>query len=536
LKKAEKSGVIALPSCPGWYEIRWNVLKKRLKQAQEGLARLRQEWENVNLPGLSPRKDWEFLGSIAKGTIMEIPELRGERDEARIETPGKCGWRSLGHAEREMKEALDADLRVMLNHRGVYDQRFDLEPGDCVHVNNPLQSARSIIVWDLTPFASILTLEETQNLLKRRLGWIHRGRISLLRNEEPWSGWDISGASTLRFVWKGKITCRCEGEEIAVWVDQVQDWIKANGDQRVTRNNMPWDEKTILPGDTFEIHQRQRGGSSPKKCRDPFSVKNFNPRIARRKRVEAAARALRVQHQKEEELEESIRWKSTSITYEGEEFVTREFVKDEWNKQTARRFAKWVRSFSGLERWNQKIVDVNTNEEHTEIQGKTLILLNPDEVWESGQVMLKRKPIKKGPWKEIRTSPIRVFLRKREGCIWKDNEKKTFTGRIVLMLQKGDVRKSISLFEEDHQGIRVQPGWLGISFPRGHMGETPSRKGWWQIYWNQKFIEQAGRIKKGLDHTRIKSPAEFACSRTIDHKGHTSVSKSRNQEGVQTRT
>jgi hypothetical protein len=77
------------------------------------------------------------------------------------------------------------------------------------------------------------------------------------------------------------------------------------------------------------------------------------------------------------------------------------------------------------------------------------------------------------------------------------------------MLQKGDARESISLFEEDHQGIRAQPGWLGISSPRCHMGETPSRKGWWQIYWNRKFIEQAGRIKKGLDHTKIKNSAEI---------------------------
>jgi hypothetical protein len=39
-------------------------------------------------------------------------------------------------------------------------------------------------------------------------------------------------------------------------------------------------------------------------------------------------------------------------------------------------------------------------------------------------------------------------------------------------------------------------------------GETPSRKGWWQIYWNQKLIEQAGRIKKGLDYKKVKSPSD----------------------------
>jgi hypothetical protein len=77
------------------------------------------------------------------------------------------------------------------------------------------------------------------------------------------------------------------------------------------------------------------------------------------------------------------------------------------------------------------------------------------------------------------------------------------------MLQKGDVRKTISPFEEDHQGIRVQPGWLGISSPRRHLGETPSRKGWWQIYWNQKFIQLAGHIKSGLDFTKVESPSDI---------------------------
>jgi hypothetical protein len=193
----------------------------------------------------------------------------------------------------------------------------------------------------------------------------------------------------------------------------------------------------------------------------------------------------------------------------GEGFVTREFVNEEWNKRTARRFGRWIRSLSGLERPFQKLIDEDTNKEFTEIQGKTLYLLNPDEVWESGQVMLKRKPIKRCPWRGFRLSPVRVFLRKREGCVWKDNEKKTFTGRVVRMLRKNDARKSISLFEKDHQGIRVQPGWLGISSPRSHMRETPSRKGWWQIYWNQKFVEQAGRIKRGLDHTKVKNTSEI---------------------------
>jgi hypothetical protein len=231
--------------------------------------------------------------------------------------------------------------------------------------------------------------------------------------------------------------------------------------------------------------------------------------MARRKKIEAMARELREKPRAEDVLEESIRQRSTSVIYEGEEFIARVFVDDEWNKLTARRFGRWIRSFSGLERQWQKLVDADAGKEFTGIQGKTLYLLNPDEVFENGQVMLNRKPIKKMPWRFFRLGPIRPFLRKREGCIWKTGEQKTFTGRVVRMLRKSGARKSISMFEEDHQGIRVQPGWLGISSPRNHMGETPSRKGWWQIYWNQKFIAQAGRIKLGLDHTKVKNQSDI---------------------------
>jgi hypothetical protein len=238
-------------------------------------------------------------------------------------------------------------------------------------------------------------------------------------------------------------------------------------------------------------------------------VKNFNARMARRKRIEAIARTEREKRQAEEAVEDSIRYRSTSVNYEGEEFITRDFVEEVWNKATARRFGRWVRSFSGFERPWQNLVDEETGKPPTEIQGKILYLLNPDEVFENGQVMLKKKKIKKMLWRGFRVSPIRPFLRKREGCKWKAAEKQTFIGRVVRMLRKSDARKNISLFEEDHQGITVQPGWLGISSPRSHMGETPSRKGWWRIYWNQQFLSQAGRIKSGLDYTKIKCPSDI---------------------------
>jgi hypothetical protein len=262
-------------------------------------------------------------------------------------------------------------------------------------------------------------------------------------------------------------------------------WLIERVKMHVKRNNLPWDGKTVMPGDRFEALERTHGGAGPTKSHDPFSVKNFNARMARRKRVEAIARELREKRQAEEELEESIKQRSTSVIYEGQQFITREFVDDEWNKLTARRFSRWVRSFSKLERPWQNLIDEDTGREFTEIRGRSLYLLNPDETFVNGQWMLKKKPSKRMPWRGFRVSPIRPFLRKREGCRHTENDvKKTFVGRVVRMLRKSDARITISLFEKDHQGIRVQPGWLGISSPRRHMGETPPRKGCWQIYWN----------------------------------------------------
>jgi hypothetical protein len=50
--------------------------------------------------------------------------------------------------------------------------------------------------------------------------------------------------------------------------------------------------------------------------------------------------------------------------------------------------------------------------------------------------MLGKKQIKKCPWRGFRVSPVRILLRKREGCVWKDNEKKTFIGRVVRTFRK----------------------------------------------------------------------------------------------------
>jgi hypothetical protein len=117
---------------------------------------------------------------------------------------------------------------------------------------------------------------------------------------------------------------------------------------------------------------------------------------------------------------------------------------------------------------NKRIVDQAAGDVPTDIQGRTLILLAPDEVWESGMVMLKETKAMKFPKSGIRHSPIRVKIGERSGCIWKEQERKRFTGRIVRVLRESDARSTVELFtsqadeKEDKTGIRVQPGWLGI--------------------------------------------------------------------------
>jgi hypothetical protein len=370
---------------------------------------------------------------------------------------------------------------------------YDPQPEDKPYTVGPLKEAYS--------------RDELMEWLKNNEGWV------ISRNGDPWNYQTIEPGDHFQFPREERElrAISCSDDEGTQNLNEAQTWawLANRANRNILRNNQPWDNIKVLPGDKFEARSRKKGGAGPAKSRDIFSVRNYSPRMARRKKIEAAARELREKQRAEEELEESIRWKATEITYEGQEFITRDFVNVEWNKYTARRFARWVQSFSGLPRERQRIIDMGSGKEFTEIQGKSLALLNDDEVWENGQIMLRRKKTNKFPWRGIRTSPVRVLLRIRDGCIWKCEEATTFKGRVVRLVKKGDARKSISLFEKDHQGIRVQPCWLGISSPRLHMGETPSRKGWWQRYWIQRFIEQAGRLKSGLDYTKVESPSDI---------------------------
>jgi hypothetical protein len=204
------------------------------------------------------------------------------------------------------------------------------------------------------------------------------------------------------------------------------------------------DEETIEPGDSFEAIQRMHGGTDPRKCQDPFSQKNHNPRMARRKRVDAIARTEREKRQAEENLAAEIIQNSTSITYEGHEFVTRNFAVEDWNKSTQRRFARWVQNWSGLTRPWQCVIDQGINEEFKEIKGKELVVLHPEEDWRNGQVVLKCKPKKNCPWRGVRDRPVRIKIGERTGCIHNGDEKSGFEGRIVRSLKKSDARKGVS--------------------------------------------------------------------------------------------
>jgi hypothetical protein len=178
---------------------------------------------------------------------------------------------------------------------------------------------------------------------------------------------------------------------------------------------------------------RMHGGAGPRKCQDPFSQKNHNPRMARRKRIEAIARTEREKRQAEEDLTEEIKQNTTSVTYENQEFVTPKFALDDWNKSTRRRFARWIESWSSLSRPWQRIVDIDTNEDFQAIKGKSLVLLHPDEDWHNGQVVLKYKPKKSCPWRGIRDQPVRIKIGERAGCVHNGEVKSGFVGRIVRL-------------------------------------------------------------------------------------------------------
>jgi hypothetical protein len=466
LERAKKTGIRALLRYTGWFELNQKVFKKRLKHDKEEGDKVLTTFKAVQPPGLTPMKGWTFVGFSRIPKPVLLPRLQNNYQEVWEETIRGGSWVPLDQGRSDIIESKRDQMKVLLNGLEIQSDDSELRPGDVIELGAlPHTKSTEIWVWDTERIPRLMQMAEAKKMMQDRLEWIRKDRILLLRNGTPWEQWRINseGTITLQFQWRNKVCCADDEKRLYLWAEQVRTWTGAHGDQRVLRNEHTWDEETIRPGDFFEIRGRLRGGAGPTKSRDLYSVRNYCPRMARRKRIEAVARELREKQRAEEDLEESIRWKATEITYEGHEFVTRDFVNDEWNKYTAHRFARWVQSFSGLPRESQKIIDMSSGKEFTEIQGKSLALLNDDEVWENGQIMLRRKKISKFPWRGIRTSPVRVFLRIRNGCIWKAEGPTTFKGRVVRMLKKGDARKSISLFEKDHQGIRVQPGWLGIS-------------------------------------------------------------------------
>jgi hypothetical protein len=227
---------------------------------------------------------------------------------------------------------------------------------------------------------SIINLSEEE-----MKAWLEENaRWKIARNEEFWNYQDMEPGDNFH-LWENKlkereVVCKYPDMTVTVKKNQARVWLFNHIKMNIKRNNMPWDGQMVETGDKFEALGKRLAGAGPKKYRDPFSVKNFNARMARRKKIEASARDLREKRQAEDALEESICQRSTSVIYEGEEFITRSFVDDKCNKSTARRFGRWIRSFSGLERPWQNLFDESTGKEFTGIQGKTLDLLNPDEV------------------------------------------------------------------------------------------------------------------------------------------------------------
>jgi hypothetical protein len=208
---------------------------------------------------------------------------------------------------------------------------------------------------------------------------------------------------------------RCVNPDSAA---QVRDWIEAQTG-RITRNGKTWDDETIEEGNEFESIPRLNGGAARKGIRDLFSKANSRRR-ARRVRLAQQAKEERRRAREEAAENEERMLRSTAVIFEEEEFITTSFVDRVWEKTMQKMFFKLTRSFFGLEREEQRIVDQTTGETPSDIQGRTLILLAPDEVWENGCVALKKKKVMKFPLKGRRSSPICVKTGERNACIWRE--------------------------------------------------------------------------------------------------------------------
>jgi hypothetical protein len=204
------------------------------------------------------------------------------------------------------------------------------------------------------------------------------------------------------------------------------------------RADLP-DDQTIDPGDTFALIERGRAGASPKAARSPFSDRNYK-RSCRRRQIRILVQTERARQETLRQGKGSEAAQATTHIFEEEEFVTEKFAEKQWDKSTRKSFFKWTRQISGVEGDQQRVIDQTTGKEPTELQGKTLILLAPDEDWDGCNVVLRSKRVKRSPRKGIRCSPIRVKIVSRCG---KDKLKpgsSPFMGRITRMLKKSDAR------------------------------------------------------------------------------------------------
>jgi hypothetical protein len=289
-------------------------------------------------------------------------------------TSSHLEWRFLKNGKKWNKRSLNSGNRLEAQLRAVFASAAALHPSDQngtsapdppgAHTGQGKTTPKGLPLVAPAPYTCGRDPIESFNE-KEMKAWLEENvRWKIARNDEIWNYQDMEPGDHFE-LWEGKkeerdVICKDLTTTVTVKKEEARIWLFNHVRMNIKRNNMPWDGTTVEPGDKFEALGKLNGGAGPKKYRDPFSVKNFNARMACRKRVEAAARELREKLHAEEALEESVRQRSTSVIYEGQEFITRVFVDEDWDKLTARRFSRWVRSFSRLERPWQNLIDEQT--------------------------------------------------------------------------------------------------------------------------------------------------------------------------------
>jgi pimeloyl-CoA synthetase len=262
LERSKKSGVRWIPDFPGWYEIERKTLKKRLGIGKKGNSDISMGFKEVPIPRMTQRKGWSFLGDKANPKPVLLPELPITQNESWEVTTRASQWVPLVQAKEDVIESRNDRVRVTRKGCSICEMQPKIIPGDVIELGKiERKENQEIWVWDVDHRPQLMQTTDTQLIIRERIEWIRRGHIQLYMDGERMEGIKIEGALTLHFKWTKKVYCTDDERSYSLWVDQVPDWIKANGDQRIFRNGEPWDEKTINPEDSFHMLGRLR--SSP---------------------------------------------------------------------------------------------------------------------------------------------------------------------------------------------------------------------------------------------------------------------------------